>query len=167
MPVDIDNRHPSLKVNKTLLGKHLRSILPQFDAAKAYVSVSLTDDAEVQTLNRDYRGKDQITDVLSFALEEAQSPDGPLRMLGDIVISLDTAARQAADLAATLPAGQTYGLYEETLFLATHGLLHLLGYDHQDAEEAEEMEALEREFMAPITPVAVHGYDRSGHGTGT
>lgn len=164
MPVDIDNRHPRLKVPKARLSAHLRSALAQLGAAKAYVSVSLVDDDEIQSLNRDYRQQDRVTDVLSFALEEADGPEGPMRMLGDIVISLDTAARQAHELAATLPADQPYTLVEETLFLATHGLLHLLGHDHEDPSEAEAMEALERQLMAAVTPVAVHGLDRTAHG---
>lgn len=164
MPIDIDNRHPRLKVPKTRLSAHLRAALTRLDTAKAYVSVSLVDDEEIRELNRDYRSKDQVTDVLSFALEEADGPEMPMRMLGDIVISLDTAARQAEELRAGLAEGTPYGLVEETLFLATHGLLHLLGHDHEVAAEAEEMEALERELMASVTPVAVHGLDRTLHG---
>lgn len=98
----------------------------------AELSVLLTNDAQIQELNRVHRGKDQPTDVLAFALEEADQgePDLPYRVLGDVVISLDTAARQARTRRHTLAT--------EVHFLLAHGLLHLLGYDHQtDAEEAE------------------------------
>jgi probable rRNA maturation factor len=89
------------------------------------LSVVFCDDPFIHALNRDYRGKDKPTDVLSF-------PQGPeTGVLGDIVISVPTAARQAAE------RGQPVGQEVEWLFL--HGLLHLLGYDDSTDEEAEEM----------------------------
>ena len=93
-------------------------------------SLVLTDDQRIQTLNRDYRGQDKPTDVLSFSQLEgdvklAAPPSGSL-LLGDIVISVETARRQARS-----------SLDDELCHLAVHGALHLLGYDHQtDAEEA-------------------------------
>lgn len=92
------------------------------------VSLRLCDDAEIRELNRDYRGKNKPTDVLAFAQREAASGDDGL--LGDIVISVDTAKRQARR-----------GLHAELLHLASHGLCHLLGYDHRDDEEEREMNA--------------------------
>jgi probable rRNA maturation factor len=90
------------------------------------VALRLCGDAAIRELNRDYRGKNKPTDVLAFAQREAQSADSAL--LGDIVISLPTAIRQAKR-----------GLYPELLHLASHGLCHLLGYDHQDDAEEREM----------------------------
>ena len=89
------------------------------------ISVVLCDDPFIQDLNRDYRGKDKATDVLSFAQDDPS-------ILGDIVISLPTAARQAA--AAGWP------LESEIALLGVHGLLHLLGYDDETAEGAWEMQ---------------------------
>lgn len=98
------------------------------------VSLRLVGDVEIHALNRGYRGKDRATDVLAFAQREGPSaqppsPAGaavPPVLLGDIVISVDTARRQARR-----------GLYRELMHLASHGLCHLLGYDHRDdAEEA-------------------------------
>jgi probable rRNA maturation factor len=84
----------------------------------------ICDDAAIHELNRAWRGKNKPTDVLAFAQREAANADAAL--LGDLVISLDTAKRQAK-----------HGLYKELLHLASHGLCHLLGYDHRDdAEEA-------------------------------
>lgn len=105
----------------------------------AELSVLLCDDSYIHELNRTHRGKDRPTDVLAFALEEAD--DGsealPFRVLGDVAISLDTAAKQAKERKQTLE--------EEVCFLLAHGLLHLLGYDHQtDAEEAEMNAATEQ-----------------------
>jgi probable rRNA maturation factor len=95
------------------------------DARADYqVVLRICDDAAIHELNRTWRGKNKPTDVLAFAQREAASADPDL--LGDIVISLDTAARQAKR-----------GLTAELLHLASHGLCHLLGYDHRDdAEEA-------------------------------
>jgi probable rRNA maturation factor len=92
------------------------------------VALRLTDDATIHALNRDYRGKDRPTDVLAFALREGEGGALHPHLLGDLVISVDTARRQA----------RRRGLGGELLFLAAHGLCHLLGYDHRtDAEEAE------------------------------
>jgi probable rRNA maturation factor len=90
------------------------------------VALRLCGDASIRELNRDYRKKDKPTDVLAFAQREAQVADHAL--LGDIVISVDTAKRQAKK-----------GLYAELLHLASHGLCHLLGYDHRDDEEERVM----------------------------
>jgi probable rRNA maturation factor len=110
------------------------------------LSVLLTDDAFIQTLNATHRGKDRPTDVLAFPLDETQDgapaleqPGMPARLLGDVVISLDTAERQAR--------ARKHGLLDEVSFLLAHGILHLLGYDHgTDAEEAE-MNALTTELV--------------------
>jgi rRNA maturation RNase YbeY len=92
------------------------------------VAFRLCSDTAIRELNRDYRGKDTPTDVLAFAQREAASAD--TSVLGDIVISVDTAKRQAKR-----------GLHAELLHLASHGLCHLLGYDHRDDDEEREMNA--------------------------
>lgn len=94
------------------------------------VTLRLTVDAAIHELNRDYRGKDRPTDVLAFALREGEGGELHPAVLGDIVISIETAARQARR-----------GLDRELLFLAAHGLCHLLGYDHQDDAQEAEMNA--------------------------
>ncbi len=106
------------------------------------VSIRLTDDAEVQTLNRQYRQKDKPTNVLSFPMVQpdlleglANSDDGEV-LLGDIVLAAETCAREAAEKAWPIAA------YAQHLIV--HGLLHLLGYDHELGEtEAAGMESLE------------------------
>ncbi|NJN30637.1 MAG: rRNA maturation RNase YbeY [Synechococcales cyanobacterium RM1_1_8] len=98
------------------------------------ISLILTTDAEVQALNRDYRQKDQPTDVLSFAALEVDAPPlppGEPLPLGDIIISIDTAQRQAES--------QGHSLATELQWLASHGLLHLLGWDHPDEESLTRM----------------------------
>lgn len=94
-------------------------------------SFRLTTDAEIHALNRGYRAKDKPTDVLAFAQREGPAGAAGDAVLGDVVISVETAGRQAKRRGAA-------GLLAELRFLASHGLCHLLGYDHRtDAEEAE------------------------------
>ena len=110
------------------------------------VSVTLTNNAYIHTLNKEYRGIDRPTDVLSFALNESEEPemvDGPeVNVLGDLIISVERAEEQAADYG--------HSLRREVAFLTVHGMLHLLGYDHMGDEEREEMEAEQRYVMEKL-----------------
>lgn len=113
------------------------------------VSVTFMNDKEIQAINAEYRGKDKPTDVISFALEEmtegevpiVQTDDMPV-LLGDIVISIETAKRQASE----------YGHDErrEVGFLALHGFLHLLGYDHLTEQDEEKMFGRQREILSSL-----------------
>ncbi len=94
------------------------------------VGVTLVGDEEIHALNRSYRRKDKPTDVLAFAMREGEGGTLHPGVLGDVVISVDTAARQAKR-----------GLEAEVLFLWSHGLCHLLGYDHRNDREEAEMNA--------------------------
>src|SRR5690606_20572959 len=97
------------------------AMLRSLNLSDAELSILLTDDAGIQVLNRRHRDKDKPTDVLSFPLDEDEDDDaiGP-RLLGDVVISIDTAERQAL--------GRKRPLVEEVRFLLAHGILHLVGY---------------------------------------
>ncbi|HEY1428352.1 MAG TPA: rRNA maturation RNase YbeY [Candidatus Tumulicola sp.] len=108
------------------------------------ISLTLVNDAAIRELNRAHRGKDAATDVLSFPLDPAEAPDAedPERLLGDIVISVDTARRQAADYDAQQQA--------EIYRLLIHGVLHVLGHDHEEAGEREVMIREERRLAAAI-----------------
>ena len=106
----------------------------------AELSVALIGDTEMHTLNRDWRDKDRPTDVLAFALREGEDAGVHHDVLGDVVISLDTAARQAADRGATLA--------DEVRVLLAHGILHLLGYDHERSPaDARRMFAKQRALL--------------------
>ena len=112
------------------------------------VSVRLTSDAEVRTLNGQYRSKDVPTNVLSFPMVQrdlltglANSDDGEI-LLGDIVLARETCAREAEERGVTLEAHASH--------LIVHGTLHLLGYDHVDDAQGDGMEALERTIMATL-----------------
>ena len=115
----------------------------------AEVSVRFTSDAEVRALNRDYRRKDQATNVLSFPMVQpdlldalANSDDGDV-LLGDIVLAHGVTAAEAIEKGVSLEDHATH--------LIVHGLLHLLGYDHEQGEaEAERMEELERTALAAL-----------------
>lgn len=109
------------------------------------VSVLLTNDLRIQELNRDYRGKDKPTDVLSFALEEGETltlPPGMPRMLGDVILSLPTLERQAAEHGHSLP--------RECAWALCHGTLHLLGYDHQSDDEEKVMRGVESDVLGAL-----------------
>jgi probable rRNA maturation factor len=112
------------------------------------VSLRLTDDAEIQALNAQFRQKDQPTDVLSFAALEVDIPalaeqisSEPL-YLGDIIISVDTADRQARE--------NGHSLIREIAWLASHGLLHLLGWDHPDEPSLLSMLRQQETFLDRI-----------------
>ncbi len=110
------------------------------------VSVSFVSDAEIHELNRTYRGVDRPTDVLSFALREGEDilpePEDGAEMLGDIVISIPTAVRQAEEYG--------HSVEREVGFLLVHGFLHLLGYDHEDEESEREMFGLQDEVLEKL-----------------
>lgn len=111
---------------------------------QAEVSVVFADDEYIRELNRQFRGKDCATDVLSFALNEGDEPeihDGPEEsLLGDIVISLETAIRQADEFG--------HSLDRELAYLTVHGILHLTGFDHEDDDAKAKMRLQEEQILA-------------------
>ena len=116
----------------------VRALEAEAVAAPAELSITFVDDAAMQVLNRDYRDTDAPTDVLSFAQSEGEEfarPEGAARHLGDVIISLATARRQAVEYKVSLQ--------DEVTHLLVHGVLHLLGYDHEDAADAATMRAHE------------------------
>ena len=108
---------------------------------EAEISVTFVDDAAIQDINREYRGKDVPTDVISFALEEEEDVviEGMPRMLGDIIISTERTAEQA------LSYGHSFE--RELGFLAVHSLLHLLGYDHMNEADERAMFGKQDEIL--------------------
>lgn len=154
MKVSIRNNQKKFKVTKEmrdLVRRAVKAALEYMDfPLKSEVSVMFTDDEEIHELNRLHRGVDRPTDVLSFPLFEYDengdiieddldfNPNGEM-ILGDIVISLETASRQA----------QEYGhsFEREIGFLTVHSMLHLFGYDHMTPEDEEEMFGYQREIL--------------------
>lgn len=130
-------------VSSTDVRRDAQIILKAVDEAAAELTVSLIDDAEIHDLNRRYRQNDRPTDVLAFAMREGEPGPGDPAVLGDVVISLDTAARQARSRRRTLA--------DEVRVLLIHGILHLLGYDHErGAAQARRMQAMERRLRARL-----------------
>jgi probable rRNA maturation factor len=134
-PLDLDRWHQDLTRMMMAAG------LPE----RAELSVTFGDDRLLHDLNREHRGIDRPTDVLSFPLLEPddEPPPEPLPYaLGDVIVSIETAERQA----------RAYGhsTEREIGFLLAHGLLHLLGYDHETADEEREMRMRQRELLEAI-----------------
>lgn len=134
-------------VGAALAGAGQGSLLgPQ--GAMVEVSVRLTDDEEVQRLNRDYRGKDRPTNILSFPMHAPEALPGMLAeadmdlLLGDLALALETVEREAAEKGISVEDHVTH--------LMVHGTLHLLGHDHQDDSAADAMEALETRILAGL-----------------
>ena len=131
-PEYVDARRLDIPLQK----KRARAVLRALGHAKSDLSVGLVGDVEIRELNRDYRDKNRATDVLSFSLVEGEWSGFRGTMLGDVVISIETAARQAR--------ARHRSLNEEVTRLLIHGILHLLGHDHEADEEARTMRAEER-----------------------
>jgi probable rRNA maturation factor len=114
--------------------------LTPFEHGAVDLSVVLADDAAVRALNRDHRGKDKATNVLSFPAAFSE-PDGA-EQLGDVILAFETVRDEAQ--------AQEKALSDHLTHLVVHGVLHLMGLDHETAEEAEDMEALERDLLAGL-----------------
>ena len=129
---------------KLPLRRVARRILSASGCPEARLSILLTDDAGIRELNAAWLGKDRPTNVISFAMQEGEGAGVQADLLGDVVISVETAARDAAE--AGVPCEH------ELYFLLLHGILHLLGYDHErgSAAEAQRMEAREQELFAAL-----------------
>jgi probable rRNA maturation factor len=114
------------------------------DVAEAEVAVMLTDDAGIRTLNSNWRGIDKPTNVLSFPALQAPAgaPSDAPRMLGDIAIAFQTTRKEADD--------EQKPFDHHLSHLAVHGFLHLIGYDHENDDDAEAMEGLETEILAQL-----------------
>jgi probable rRNA maturation factor len=154
--VYVDNQTRGTGLDTRALARVLELLLGEIGEAGSSVSLSFVRDPAMRALNRAHRGKDAPTDVLSFPLfapEEfaraagpthplARADDGAERMLGDIVVSVDTAARQAADYDADLD--------REVRRLLIHAVLHLAGHDHLEPGERAVMEAEERRLADAI-----------------
>ena len=114
------NQHP---VDLPQFQSQVAQILEKLGETECELSLLLTDDVAIQELNRTYRKLDQPTDVLSFPQDEEAVNERGETLLGDVVISVETAARQAEE--------HHLNFNEELILLAIHGILHLLGYDHE------------------------------------
>ena len=131
-----------MPVAKTQLRKVAQRILDALGCPEAELSISIVGDRAIRVLNREYLGRDKATNVISFAMQEGEFGSVNPDLLGDVVVSVDTAAREAEE------GGETF--LSRLYFLVLHGILHITGYDHErsGAAEAARMEAKEREIFA-------------------
>lgn len=148
MAVLVSNTQKKVRVSAGSLRNAASSVLEYMGCTNAELSVLITGDRKMRALNRQYRGKDSTTDVLSFpaieggdALKAAFSrKDGPPAALGDIVISASRALKQSEEIGQPLD--------DELMFLLVHGILHLLGYDHETSPtEKRAMEKKQKELV--------------------
>jgi probable rRNA maturation factor len=140
-----DNRQDIMEItpeNMKAIEKAVDTVLKAEGAEGDFeVSVSFVTNEEIKTLNREYRNVDSETDVLSFPMDDDDEFDGII-ILGDIVLSTQRIIEQAKDFG--------HSLEREMLYLTVHSMLHLLGYDHMDLEEKDEMRSREKEIMKEL-----------------
>ena len=144
MRIEVEDQHGPSDIDPDSLRRWAeQALLAEGYPTNSELSITIVSDQEMARLNADALGNKAPTDVLSFPLEEMQPGlpppfliDGPPRLLGDIVIAPDYIRRQARDLDVSFQ--------DEVALMITHGVLHLIGYDHQTDSEAEAMEHRER-----------------------
>lgn len=123
-----------------LLEKYIEFIVEKQNLNNCIFNIIFINNDEIRTINKNYRNVDRVTDVISFALEDGENIDlDKYRLLGDIYISVDKAYEQALEYG--------HSREREICFLATHGLLHLLGYDHMNEEEEKIMFQKQEELL--------------------
>lgn len=142
MTVRLRGRRGLPRVDRARVRSSARSILRALDQSGSELSIALVDDASIAALNSTYRGIEGPTDVISFSLLEGKHADRRGALLGDVVVSLETAARQARRARRSIE--------EEVVRLLIHGTLHLLGHDHQREDEARAMRAEERRIWRAV-----------------
>ncbi len=122
------------------LEEYMKFVVRKLEIEKGIFNIIFVDNDKIHEINKEYRKVDRVTDVISFALED--NPDivyDDFRLLGDIYIAIDVAYDQAIEY--------NHSREREVCFLATHGVLHLLGYDHMTEEEETEMFGLQEELL--------------------
>ena len=143
MEVAIDNRQSRHKISLKKIKQTVQVILDALDCPDGEISILIVDDPQIEELNRKYLNRQGPTNVIAFAMREGEFPDLTPNLLGDVVISTDTAAREAQNSAMSMERR-----FNELL---VHGLLHLMGYDHETSEkEARIMEEKSKELMELI-----------------
>ena len=149
--IHVDDEFRTL-VDKGRGRKIVRQVLKAEEVSPPYeVSLVFTDSKKVRQLNRDYRGVDQPTDVLAFYMDPGRGCDSSFALppdavthLGDVIISCPQALVQAKE--------QGHSLQRELALLVIHGILHLLGYDHEEPRETKKMRAREKELLEKYSP---------------
>lgn len=124
----------------TKLEEYMNFVVEKLEIKEAVFNIIFVSNEEIHEINREYRSTDRVTDVISFALEDNEDEAfKAFRLLGDIYIAIDVAYDQAIEY--------NHSREREVCFLATHGILHLLGYDHMTIEEEKEMFGKQEELL--------------------
>lgn len=143
MEVLIQNEQETIRIDDDSIKQKTEKILSDLSCEESELSILFVNDNKIQKLNKEYRGIDRPTDVLSFSMDEGEGGGINPWLLGDVIISLETAARQAEE--------KGHSLEKEVLILLIHGILHLLGYEHENSPEyAKVMEKKEKEILKDI-----------------
>lgn len=141
MAIVIQNRQRTVRIKTPQVKRQLLRVMTYLGCQDQELSVVFANDGLLHQLNRTYRDKDRPTNVLAFPQEPIDTAGPSARLLGDVVVSLPTADREAQALEQPLEA--------RVVYLLIHGLLHLLGYDHEQSDAAQQrMETLEQELLA-------------------
>jgi probable rRNA maturation factor len=140
--IEYDNDAYAMDLPQDKLQEWISSVLKEVDRDGFSLSLLFTDDEKIQELNRDFRGKDMATDVLSFSQMEGEEFGFENHFLGDIVIAVPYVTKQAQGLG--------HSVFEEVRYLILHGILHLMGYDHDENEDCE-MSRLEKSIYKKLT----------------
>jgi probable rRNA maturation factor len=143
MPIRIHNRQRTVAIDTAAVKKRVLQIMGYLGRSDQELSVVFGSDRLLQELNRTYRHKDRPTNVLAFPQYPTYEGEPATPMLGDVIVALPTAAREAYDLQQALE--------ERVVYLLLHGILHLLGHDHEgSAAQRRRMEALERQVLTHL-----------------
>jgi len=140
--ISIRNRQRKERLEVRLMRRVVERIFAALGLQTQEVSILFASDRFVRRLNKHYRGIDLPTDVLAFSMREGEWTDIQPQVLGDVVISVETAARQAMEMG--------HSLDHELTILLVNGIVHLLGYDHMEKGDAERMQARERAVLSEI-----------------
>ena len=145
MKIQIENQQKRIKIDKRRIRGQVNMLLKLLDCANMEISITFVDDAAIRQINKQYLARDRTTNVISFPLQEGEFSDINPEILGDIVISVDTAGRDAAK--------GNLRFDEEILFLLIHGLLHLRGYNHENTSiaDARKMKKKEKELFSLLS----------------
>lgn len=135
----INNTDKEIK-ELTKLEEYMKFVVTKLEIPEAIFNIIFVNNEEIHEINKNYRNVDRVTDVISFALEDNETDAfESFRILGDIYIAIDVAYDQAIEY--------NHSREREVCFLATHGILHLLGYDHMTVEEEKEMFTKQEELL--------------------
>lgn len=157
MTVLIDNRQNRIHLSTEQIRRAAQAVLNALGSPEGELSVLLLDDAAIAELNKQYLNRRGPTNVIAFPMGEGDFAEIQPELLGDVVISLDTAAKEAKELETSLP--------ERFRELLIHGILHLFGYDHETAEaDARTMEAKSEELLRKIREIAIEMQEDSRKG---